>query len=189
MLKTNAVLLAVSVAILFPAAILVAEHLSDGCTSSFERGERAMALWAVVVAITTLLAVRANARTKILSVLFQLAIVAAAAITLPNLDFGSLDRTRQKRTLANMRSIMIELDAIRARTGTYPSAASVIELQRVARTRLSAVDGWGNPLMLQSTPRGYTLTSYGLCGARDTTVRDERDVRADIVVVNGERRR
>lgn len=62
---------------------------------------------------------------------------------------------------------MRELDELRIRTGNYPAASSVAELQRLTRRNLPPTDAWGGSWTLRSSPRGYTPASHGLCGEKD----------------------
>jgi type II secretory pathway pseudopilin PulG len=182
-LPANAVIAAVSVLALLPASTIAAYRFAHACASSMETAGRSMILWAVGVALlTAVVMMRRGPGTFALSLLVQLAIVGAAAIALPNLDFGDADRSRQKRTIAAMRSIATAIDEVRLRTGTYPVVTGVAELQRLTTRKLPLTDGWSNAFALQAGRRGYTLSSPGLCGEESG---EPNDVRNDIVVRNG----
>lgn len=183
----NALLVALSFVVVFPASVFIANAFASNCASSFDRAERAMLLWAGVIAVAALIATAGGTWRQVAgSAALQVGIVAAASITLANLDFGSLDRSRQKRTIADMRTIVHEIDAVRARQGTYPVIGSVRELQRLTRRKLPHNDAWENAFLLRSTGGGYTLTSFGLCGEEDLLVQTDRSSpHADLVVVNG----
>lgn len=104
-------------------------------------------------------------------------------------DFVSaLDRGKQKRTMADMRSIGHALDAIAQREGKLPGVASVAELNARYGLALPSVDAWNGPLELHSGSDGYTVVSAASCGELDphpwpgstTTAYD-----ADIVLRDG----
>lgn len=88
-----------------------------------------------------------------------------AAIAIPNL-LTALQRSRQKRTMADMRSIASALEAYATNTNEFPAANSVEELAPVLTpTYIKAVptlDGWGTPLAYErATPRDYAIASGG----------------------------
>jgi hypothetical protein len=187
-ITANAMLVVASLLLLFPASVFAVEALASHCVSSMDRAERSMIVWAVAATLATPAVVRGLARANgvrvAASLALQLAVVAAAAIALPNLDFGSLDRSRQKRTVADMRTIAREIHALRGGSGRYPDVQSVAQLRRLTTRNLPVTDAWGTPFLLQSGPNGYTLMSYGLCGQRDA--RRTFTPYDDIVVANGE---
>jgi len=90
-----------------------------------------------------------------------------AAIAIPNL-ITAQQRARQKRTLADLRSFAVTLEAYRVDNGVYPHAESMDELQPrlVARyTRaIPSKDAWGNDLRyhcMDESCNSYGLTSSG----------------------------
>lgn len=101
-----------------------------------------------------------------------------AAIAIPNL-LNAIDRGKQKRTMADIRSIGTAVETFAVANGRYP--ANVETSTPVAgNTEMNleqwlspdfirqppAVDGWGHPLVYQSDSEGssYRLMSYGKDG-------------------------
>jgi len=98
-----------------------------------------------------------------LALLAVLGIVAAIAI--PNF-LTALQRSRQKRTMADMRSLATALEAYATTTNQYPQGTSAAELGPVLTpTYIKAVptvDGWGTPLAYERrAPGEYALASAG----------------------------
>lgn len=88
-----------------------------------------------------------------------------AAIAVPNF-LTALQRSRQKRTMADMRSIATALEAYATNTNEFPAATSVEELAPVLTPTyvkaVPTVDGWGTPLAYERvTPRDYAIASGG----------------------------
>lgn len=75
------------------------------------------------------------------------------ATTVPTL-FGTVDRGKQKWTIADMRRIGHEIEA--------------------GRPIDRAVDGWGTSYEIQRQGKSYTIVSYGDCGAPDVPAGTDR---------------
>lgn len=120
-----------------------------------------------------------------------------AAIAIPNL-LTAMQRSRQKRTMADIRSIVVALETYATdheREG-YPPGTTVEDLRSHLQPKyipaLPAIDGWGTPL--RYTPlaeRGYVIVS----AAADKTFEAEpeqytpgvtQNFDCDIVFANGE---
>jgi len=107
--------------------------------------------------------------------------------------FGAIERGRQKRTMADMKSIAAELDDYHSRNGTYPLSPSLSQLKSVLdpQTSVPVRDGWGQPYYFQSNAAGYTLVSRSRCGrpevadSSDYQKGETIELEADIVIVNG----
>jgi len=87
-----------------------------------------------------------------------------AAIAIPNF-VTALQRSKQKRTMADMRSLATALETYATTANQYPQAASAAELGPVLTpTYIKAVptvDGWGTALRYEGSPRDYAITSAG----------------------------
>ena len=111
--------------------------------------------------------------------LIELLIVVAiigilAAIAIPNL-LTALQRSRQKRSMADMRSIATAWEARATDTNGYTAAGasiswpdpslevSVLEsmLSPVYIKKFPAQDGWGTTFKVGFDSRNYAITSYG----------------------------
>jgi type II secretion system protein G len=105
--------------------------------------------------------------------LIELLIVVAiigiiAAIAIPNL-LNAIDRGKQKRTMADLRSMGTAIEEYSIDNNFYPDASDVAALEdQVSPSyirKLPEVDGWGLAFEVDSTPQTYTL---GSCGKGET---------------------
>ena len=135
--------------------------------------------------------------------LIELLIVVAiigiiAAIAIPNL-LNAINRSRQKRTMADMRTVgpvfeMYAVDSNRypVTDGWVPCSTIAPEVTPLYLERLPTTDGWESPLMCLSNGHHYVIVSPGRdqviggdysgeLGIRETTNFDE-----DIVYSDGE---
>jgi general secretion pathway protein G len=130
--------------------------------------------------------------------LIELLIVVAiigiiAAIAIPNL-LNAIDRGKQKRTMADLRSVGTAVEEYAIDNNVYPTAASIAALEplvepiyiRTAPTE----DGWGNTVIVSSTTTGYTLCSPGKDGGSSCTVTGSGGPTTsfddDIIFINGQ---
>jgi len=121
----------------------------------------------------------------------------AAAIAIPNL-INTTNRSKQKRTLADIRTVGTCMEAYGVDNMLYPAtegwvACSELEdtLSPLYISELPSTDGWGQPLMCISDGRDYTIVS----GGRDNSIdqnyslefegRQTTDMDEDIVYRNG----
>jgi general secretion pathway protein G len=122
-----------------------------------------------------------------------------AAVAVPNF-LAAVDAGRQKRTVADIRSIGTALEAYAADHGSYPAGVTEPSpvtdgehgLERLLvptyLASLPATDGWGNPIVYRSDLEGvtYLLTSYGKDGApTGTEASTTAGYAADIHFANG----
>ena len=105
--------------------------------------------------------------------LIELLIVVAiigiiAAIAIPNL-LNAIDRGKQKRTIADMRSIGTGVEAYAVDNNVYPAAASAAVLkgfiEPIYMKTMPQADGWSNAFVVTATATEYTLSSNGKDGA------------------------
>jgi type II secretory pathway pseudopilin PulG len=123
-----------------------------------------------------------------------------AAIAIPNL-LTALQRSRQKRAMADMRTIGAAVEAYATDKNEYPRATSIPELSAVlsptyART-LPLLDGWETAMKYECWPadapcRGYAVGSAGADKAWEHDSLQEyetgsvtTDFDADIIFANG----
>lgn len=92
-----------------------------------------------------------------------------AAIAIPNF-LTAMQRAKQKRSMADMRSAGIAIEAYAADKNAYPDASSYLAELKPALTPIYAktlpeVDGWGTALRYECWPRGacehYAIGSAG----------------------------
>jgi type II secretion system protein G len=114
--------------------------------------------------------------------LIELLIVVAiigiiAAIAIPNL-LNAIQRGKQKRTMADMRSVGTAVEAYAVDNNQYPAAASNVSLiasQVEPRyiKKMPTIDAWGTQYDYISSPSGapqtYTISSYGKNGVSEGT--------------------
>ena len=111
--------------------------------------------------------------------LIELLIVVAiigilAAIAIPNL-LTALQRARQKRSMADMRTIATSWEARATDTNTYNAAGAALtwpdpsddadtimnDLVPTYTRRMPLYDGWGTKIKVGNTNRTYAIQSYG----------------------------
>lgn len=98
---------------------------------------------------------------SILELLVVLAVVATvAAIAVPQL-MRAFNRSRQRRTMADMRSIAAANGAYHVDSGAYVAALGDLSPEYL---QPPGADAWGNALVYAGGGSAYTLTSYGLDG-------------------------
>jgi general secretion pathway protein G len=121
-----------------------------------------------------------------------------AAIAIPNL-LNAIDRGKQKRSMADIRSVGTALEAYSIDTNVYPSTESQwVPVEQIAPSlaptyirELPLVDGWGHPLMFWSNGTQCRIVSPGKDGeiSRDWSGEIEPGATgsfdADIVFGNG----
>ncbi len=106
--------------------------------------------------------------------LIELLIVVAiigiiAAIAIPNL-LNAIDRGKQKRTMADMRSLGTAVESYAVDSNVYPVATDAPGLKLMVEAgaymkNMPINDGWSNPFLVTSTTTEYTILSTG----KDTT--------------------
>ena len=136
---------------------------------------------------------------SLLELLIVVAIIGViAAMGIMNY-LSSLDRARQKRTMADIRSIAQAWEGSYSERGSY-STAGLTFPTAVTFDQLSAsltptymrsipkVDGWGRPLQFGSESKRYGIRSSGRDGKYETDDYDEgagENPDCDIVYSNG----
>jgi Tfp pilus assembly protein PilE len=93
-----------------------------------------------------------------------------AAIAIPNF-LNAVDRGKQKRTMADLRSIGSAVETYAVDHREYPTATTAAELEAALEPdyirSMPAVDGWGHALEVNSTSTHYALLSHGKDGTGD----------------------
>ena len=130
--------------------------------------------------------------------LIELLIVVAiigiiAAIAIPNL-LNAIDRGKQKRTMADLRSMGTAVEAYSVDNNVYPTAANIGAAQPVLEPvyikKLPLADGWNNAMVYQPgavSGGGYTLESYAKGGTNDSDTGGKTTAfTQDIVFVDGQ---
>lgn len=91
-----------------------------------------------------------------------------AAMTIPNL-LAAIDKGKQKRTMADMRSIGTAVEAYAVDNGRYPIASDAPALALAVSGNfvkvLPEIDGWNHLYVVNSVTTAYTISSSGKDGA------------------------
>jgi general secretion pathway protein G len=129
--------------------------------------------------------------------LIELLIVVAiigiiAAIAIPNL-LNAIDRGKQKRTMADMRSIGTAVESYAIDNNIYPTSAGITNLAQDVQPLYIKIlpqnDGWGSTFQYQVDATGsqYTVISYAKNGSSDGYTGGQTGTfNADIYFVNGQ---
>jgi len=123
---------------------------------------------------------------------------AVAAIAIPNL-LSAIDRGKQKRTMADVRSLGIVFEAYFVDNGSFPGPTegwvpveSIAEqVEPVYIRELPREDGWGSPILFWSDGSSYRIVSIGKDEAMDQDwsqpfdAHETVDLRQDIIFGGG----
>ncbi|HUR81631.1 MAG TPA: prepilin-type N-terminal cleavage/methylation domain-containing protein [Thermoanaerobaculia bacterium] len=142
---------------------------------------------------------RSSAGFTLIELLVVIAIIAiVAAIAIMNY-LGSVERARQKRTMADIRSIAQAWETRNSESGQYtaagfsfPSAtpydSMVNTLVPTYMRNIPRVDGWGRPLQFGTQGKIYGIRSSGRDGVYETDSYEQgagENPDCDIVYANG----
>lgn len=117
-----------------------------------------------------------------------------AAIAIPNF-LTAIERSKQKRTMADMRSLGSALEAYATEHRGYPQADNIDALRPQLTPKymrqIPSVDGWAHPFRYATLENGYALVSAGKNGTFDEpptgyTKGTTTQFDCDIVFSNGE---
>jgi type II secretory pathway pseudopilin PulG len=117
-----------------------------------------------------------------------------AAIAIPNF-LTAMNRSKQKRTMADMRTIGTVLEAYATDNRVYPAADSLDALRPLVVPKyikqLPTLDGWTHPFRYAPRENGYSLVSAGSDGVfnqapAEYTKGTTNKFDCDIVLSNGE---
>ena len=128
--------------------------------------------------------------------LIELLIVVAiigiiAAIAIPNL-LNAIDRGKQKRTMADMRSVGTAVESYAVDNNVYPVASAATTLKTIVEAgayikNMPVADGWNNTFVVDSTTTQYTVYSVGKDGTGSTCTSGQTRVFNDeICFINGQ---
>jgi general secretion pathway protein G len=112
-----------------------------------------------------------------------------ASIAIPNL-LNAVDKGKQKRTMADMRSISTGVESYAVENVNYPIAATNVALRAavepVYMKLMPMTDGWSNAYQIDSTASAYTILSPGKDGAgNNCTAGTTSTFNDEICVVGG----
>lgn len=99
---------------------------------------------------------------ELLIVTVVLGIVAAMAIPY---FLGVLDRSRQRTTMSDLRTVSLGLEQYRIDEGGYPLVTDILVLRGIIEDgylpRMPIEDGWGIDLTIETSADDYTICSNG----------------------------
>ncbi len=130
----------------------------------------------------------AGAAVAAIGAVFMIGIIGAIAV--PNL-LNAIDRGKQKRTMADMRSIGVAIESYAVDHDVYPVVNSIEELQPLVEPQyieqLPLTDAWGNSLRIGSEAEGYWIVSPAKDGGiQECNGGPSTSLEADICFANGE---
>jgi general secretion pathway protein G len=93
-----------------------------------------------------------------------------AAIAIPNL-LNAIDRGKQKRTMADLRSIATAVESYAVDNNFYPTVTTAADLRPSVEPKYikttPMVDGWGHTFEVNSSTTRYVIFSHGKDGVGD----------------------
>ena len=111
-----------------------------------------------------------------------------AAIAIPNL-LNAIHRGKQKRTMADMRTISTAIEAYSIDNAVYPAASSSAALAALIEPayvrKLPLTDGWSRSFIVDSTFVQYTVWSGGSDGGSMNYVGGPTSSIRDSIVFSG----
>jgi len=115
-----------------------------------------------------------------------------AAIAIPNM-ITSLQRARQTRSMADLKTIARALSLYEQDHTDHPIETSLVSVENLRSSlrpymgEFETTDGWRRPFMYTSDGRHYTLISYALDGAANLpyTIGPIHLLEEDIVMSDG----
>ena len=134
---------------------------------------------------------RQEAGFSLIELLIVLAVIGIiAGIAMVNL-LGALNRSKQRSTMADMRTIAIGIEVYHIDKGFLPAAGSMTQLRTLLipyqASVVPIVDRWGHFFSYSQDGTNYTIESFGRDGADGTevTYATRANTDLDIQLANG----
>ena len=117
---------------------------------------------------------RRDAGFSLIELLIVLAVIAIiAGIAMVNL-MGALNRSKQRATMADMRTIAVGIEVYQIDKGFLPTVSSMTQLRSVLipyqASVVPIVDRWGHFFSYSHDGSNYTIESFGRDGSDGTEV-------------------
>ena len=110
---------------------------------------------------------RSNSGFTLIELLLSLVIIGIiTAILIPNM-LNSLDKSKQKRTMADIRGLTTSIETYSVDTGTYPTGTGINTLAVLVpeySRELIQLDAWDHDLIYQGSTSYYSIGSPGKDG-------------------------
>jgi general secretion pathway protein G len=124
---------------------------------------------------------------SVVELLVVLAVVGVVAVIVVPQLIRAYERSRQRVTLADLRSVAVANATYRTDFGEY--AAALSDIESAFGTPLPDGDAWGNDWVYSRMAEDqYTVSSYGRDGAAGPAAPDpwtDEPFEADLIVTNG----
>ncbi len=132
-----------------------------------------------------------NRGFSLIELLIVVAIIGIiAAIAIPNL-LNAIQRAKQKRTMADMRSIGEAIETYQVDMNIYPQSDTISQLRTVLEQdqymkKVPTLDGWGTELKYEKGTQNYTLQSFGKDKIENDCTGPQQRFDADIIFSSGQ---
>ena len=94
------------------------------------------------------------------------------AVAIPNV-YTTMQRSRQKRTMADLRTWVEDIEAYMTKHGTAPRrgyAGPIAGIAPLVASKAPATDAWGHPFLYHASANHYSIRSTGRDGKNDHLV-------------------
>ena len=134
---------------------------------------------------------RQEAGFSLIELLITMAVIAIiAGIAMINL-VGALNRSKQRATMADMRTIAVGVEIYHIDKGFLPTASNMVQLRSILipyqASVVPVVDRWGHLFSYTQDGTNYTIESFGRDGAdgAEVTYATRADTDLDLQLSNG----
>jgi general secretion pathway protein G len=134
---------------------------------------------------------RKDAGFSLIELLIVVALIAIiAGIAMVNL-IGALDRSKQRATMADMRTIAVGIEVYQIDKGFMPTAGTMIQLRSALipyqASVIPIVDRWGRSFSYSQNGSSYTIESFGKGGVdgAEVTYQTRADTTLDLILSDG----
>jgi general secretion pathway protein G len=134
---------------------------------------------------------RCDAGFSLIELLIVVSVIAIiAGIAIINL-LGAMDRSKQRATMADMRTIAVGVEVYHIDKGFLPTASSLVQLRSILipyqASVIPVVDRWGHFFSYSQDGTNYTIESFGRDGVdgSEVTYATRANTDLDLQLSNG----